>query len=147
MCRFFFLSPDTEYCHLCALGINKQISLQDPNQRFKGEVMDLRLDIERRKRFAGKERDYRGSPVGSQGPSRERSFDKPVKHHKKSKYGKPVLLVFPMIVLSHEKCGGVVTVISDNYRLFNKDGQNENSPKGKSKRHKMPFGGRLRQRN
>lgn len=52
--------------------------------------MDLRLDIERRKRFAGKERDYKReggrSPGGSRGPSRERSSEKSGKHHKKSKY-------------------------------------------------------------
>lgn len=52
--------------------------------------MDLRLDIERRKRFAGKERDYRRegarSPGGSRGPSREKSSEKSGKHHKKSKY-------------------------------------------------------------
>lgn len=52
--------------------------------------MDLRLDIERRKRFAGKERDFKReggrSPGGSRGPSRERSSEKSGKHHKKSKY-------------------------------------------------------------
>lgn len=52
--------------------------------------MDLRLDIERRKRFAGKDRDYKReggrSPGGSRGPSRERSSEKSGKHHKKSKY-------------------------------------------------------------
>lgn len=75
---------------------NKCISLQDPSQRFKGDVMDLRLDIERRKRFAGKERDYKReggrSPGGSRGPSRERSSEKSGKHHKKSKYVSPVVL-------------------------------------------------------
>lgn len=45
--------------------------------------MDLRLDIERRKRFAGKDRGR--SPGGSRGPSRERSSEKSGKHHKKSK--------------------------------------------------------------
>lgn len=54
--------------------------------------MDLRLDIERRKRFAGKERDFKRegarSPGGSQGLSRERSSEKSGKHHKKSKKGK-----------------------------------------------------------
>lgn len=52
--------------------------------------MDLRLDIERRKKFAGKESDFRRekgrSPGGSRGPSRERSSEKSGKHHKKSKY-------------------------------------------------------------
>jgi hypothetical protein len=49
--------------------------------------MDLRLDIERRKRFAGKEskRDGAKSSGGSRGPSRERSSEKAGKHHKKSK--------------------------------------------------------------
>ncbi|XP_014871443.1 thyroid hormone receptor-associated protein 3b [Poecilia latipinna] len=62
------------------------------DKRFKGDIMDLRLDIERRKRFAGKERDYKRdggrSPAGSRGPSRERSSDKSGKHHKKSKKSK-----------------------------------------------------------
>lgn len=52
--------------------------------------MDLRLDIERRKRFAGRERDYKReggrSPEGSRGPSREQSTEKSGKHQKKSKY-------------------------------------------------------------
>lgn len=61
--------------------------LQDPSHRFKGDVMDLRLDIERRKRFAGKDRGR--SPGGSRGPSRERSSEKSGKHHKKSKYVPP----------------------------------------------------------
>lgn len=55
--------------------------------KFKGDVMDLRLDIERRKRFAGKDYKREGgrSPGGSRGPSRERSSEKSGKHHKKSK--------------------------------------------------------------
>lgn len=73
-----------------AVVANKHISLQDPSQKFKGDVMDLRLDIERRKRFSGKERDFKReggrSPGGSRGPSRERSSEKSGKHHKKSKY-------------------------------------------------------------
>ena len=68
---------------------NDSASLQDPTKKFKGDVMDLRLDIERRKRFAGKERDFKReggkSPGGSRGPSRERSSEKSGKHHKKSK--------------------------------------------------------------
>ncbi|KAF7211594.1 transcript variant X1 [Nothobranchius furzeri] len=66
-----------------------ECSYKDPSKKFKGDVMDLRLDIERRKRFAGKERDYRReggrSPEGSRGPSGDRSSDKSGKHHKKSK--------------------------------------------------------------
>lgn len=64
------------------------MSLQDPSKKFKGDVMDLRLDIERRKRFAGKESEHRrdgGSPGGSRGLSRDRSSDKSTKLHKKSK--------------------------------------------------------------
>ncbi|XP_041867970.1 thyroid hormone receptor-associated protein 3b [Melanotaenia boesemani] len=70
----------------------EETSYKDPSKKFKGDVMDLRLDIERRKRFAGRERDYKRdggrSPGGSRGPSRERSSEKPGKHHKKSKKGK-----------------------------------------------------------
>lgn len=62
--------------------------------------MDLRLDIERRKRFAGKERDYKReggrSPGGSRGPSRERSSEKSGKHHKKSKYVQYVASASPL---------------------------------------------------
>ncbi|XP_034017174.1 thyroid hormone receptor-associated protein 3b isoform X2 [Thalassophryne amazonica] len=56
----------------------EETSYKDPSKKFKGDVMDLRLDIERRKRFA----------VKDQGPSRERSSEKSAKHHKKSKKGK-----------------------------------------------------------
>nr|XP_057902191.1 thyroid hormone receptor-associated protein 3b isoform X2 [Doryrhamphus excisus] len=67
-----------------------ETSFKDSTKKFKGDPMDLRLDIERRKRFAGK--DYRReggrSPGGSRGPSRERSSEKSGKHHKKSKKGK-----------------------------------------------------------
>lgn len=54
--------------------------------------MDLRLDIERRKRFGAKESEYRregaASPEGSRGASREKSSEKSGKHHKKSKKNK-----------------------------------------------------------
>uniref|UniRef100_A0A8C7ZMR2 Thyroid hormone receptor associated protein 3b n=1 Tax=Oryzias sinensis TaxID=183150 RepID=A0A8C7ZMR2_9TELE len=67
-------------------------SYKDPGKKFKGDVMDLRLDIERRKRFAGRERDYKReggrSPEGSRGPSREQSTEKSGKHQKKSKKSK-----------------------------------------------------------
>uniref|UniRef100_A0A1A8HL21 Thyroid hormone receptor associated protein 3b n=1 Tax=Nothobranchius korthausae TaxID=1143690 RepID=A0A1A8HL21_9TELE len=67
-----------------------ECSYKDPSKKFKGDVMDLRLDIERRKRFAGK--DYRReggrSPEGSRGPSGDRSSDKSGKHHRKSKKSK-----------------------------------------------------------
>ncbi|XP_053189855.1 thyroid hormone receptor-associated protein 3b isoform X2 [Scomber japonicus] len=69
-----------------------ETSYKDTSKKFKGDVMDLRLDIERRKRFAGKERDFKReggrSPGGSRGPSAERSSEKSGKHHKKSKKGK-----------------------------------------------------------
>ncbi|KAK7899217.1 hypothetical protein WMY93_020070 [Mugilogobius chulae] len=55
-------------------------SLLDQGKKFKGDVMDLRLDIERRKRLSGKGR--------SPGGSRERSSEKAGKHHKKSKKAK-----------------------------------------------------------
>ncbi|KAM9738352.1 thyroid hormone receptor-associated protein 3b isoform 1-T2 [Menidia menidia] len=68
----------------------EEASYKDASKKFKGDVMDLRLDIERRKRFAGRERGRSpgGSRGPSRGPSRERSSEKPGKHHKKSKKGK-----------------------------------------------------------
>ncbi|XP_077405309.1 thyroid hormone receptor-associated protein 3b isoform X2 [Vanacampus margaritifer] len=59
---------------------------EDSSKKFKGDTMDLRLDIERRKRFAGK--DYRREAGRSPGGSQERSSEKSGKHHKKSKKGK-----------------------------------------------------------
>ncbi len=78
---------------------NIHMFLQDLSQKIKGDVMDLRLDIERRKRFAGKgssefKREGGRSPGGSRGPSRERSSEKSGKHHKKSKYVQCVWLRF-----------------------------------------------------
>lgn len=67
-------------------ALTRTLSVQDPSHRFKGDVMDLRLDIERRKRFAGREREDKRSPGGSRGPSRDRSSEKSGKRHKKSKY-------------------------------------------------------------
>lgn len=52
--------------------------------------MDLRLDIERRKKYSSKERDHKRDGVrdsDSHGSSRERSSEKFTKYHKKSKYG------------------------------------------------------------
>ncbi|KAM9415732.1 thyroid hormone receptor-associated protein 3b isoform 3-T9 [Salvelinus alpinus] len=62
----------------------------DQGKKPKGDPMDLRLDIERRKRFSGKEpgqhkRDGGKGSGGSRGPSQERSSEKSAKHHKKSK--------------------------------------------------------------
>lgn len=78
--------------------------------------MDLRLDIERRKRFAGKERDYKReggrSPGGSRGPSRERSSEKTGKHHKKSKYVQPFVLASPLEMSSAQCCGGGLHAVS-----------------------------------
>ena len=66
------------------------ISPQDQGKKPKGDPMDLRLDIERRKRFSGKEpgqhkRDGGKGSGGSRGPSQERSSERSAKHHKKSK--------------------------------------------------------------
>lgn len=59
---------------------------------MKGEPMDLRLDIERRKKYFTHERDYnqdRGRDTGdSPDTSKERSVEKSSKCHKKSKYVK-----------------------------------------------------------
>ncbi|XP_019905819.1 thyroid hormone receptor-associated protein 3b isoform X2 [Esox lucius] len=65
-------------------------SYKDQGKKPKGDPMDLRLDIERRKRFSGKEpgqnkRDRDRSSGGSRGPSQERSSEKSSKHHKKPK--------------------------------------------------------------
>lgn len=69
---------------------NTSISTQDRGRTAKTDPMDLRLDIERRKRFPGKEpgqhkRDGGKGSGGSRGPSQERSSEKSAKHHKKSK--------------------------------------------------------------
>ena len=82
------------------LVANKHTFLQDPSKKFKGDVMDLRLDIERRKRFSGKEYKREGgrSPGGSRGPSREKSSEKSGKHHKKSKYVQSVVAAFPLVL-------------------------------------------------
>uniref|UniRef100_A0A3Q3JFT4 Thyroid hormone receptor associated protein 3b n=1 Tax=Monopterus albus TaxID=43700 RepID=A0A3Q3JFT4_MONAL len=86
------VSPSAFKRHSHLFEDMEETSYKDPSKKFKGDVMDLRLDIERRKRFAGKERDYKReggrSPAGSRGPSRERSSEKSGKHHKKSKKGK-----------------------------------------------------------
>lgn len=58
------------------------VSLQDYGKKYEGESMDLRLDIERRKKYPKRE-GGKGS-AGSRTPSRELSPDKSSKH-KKSK--------------------------------------------------------------
>ena len=63
---------------------------QDGTEKTKGESLDLRLDIERRKKYLAREgdfnqdgaRDIRETPDSS----RERPLEKSSKHHKKSKY-------------------------------------------------------------
>jgi thyroid hormone receptor-associated protein 3 len=66
---------------------------QDKGKKMKGDSMDLRLDIERRKKYSTRESDYkqdRGRDSGdSPEASRERSAEKSSKHHKKSKYVQP----------------------------------------------------------
>ncbi|XP_034747812.1 thyroid hormone receptor-associated protein 3b isoform X3 [Etheostoma cragini] len=84
------VSPSAFKRHSQLFEDMEETSYKDPSKKFKGDVMDLRLDIERRKRFGGKEYKREGgrSPGGSRGPSRERSSEKSGKHHKKSKKGK-----------------------------------------------------------
>ncbi|XP_047461098.1 thyroid hormone receptor-associated protein 3b isoform X2 [Mugil cephalus] len=86
------VSPSAFKRHSHLFEDMEEASYKDPSKKFKGDVMDLRLDIERRKRFAGREPEYKReggkSPGGSRGPSRERSSEKSGKHHKKSKKGK-----------------------------------------------------------
>lgn len=57
---------------------------------MKGDPTDLRLDIERRKKYSTHERDHdqdRGRDTGeTPDSSRERSVGKLSKNHKKSKY-------------------------------------------------------------
>lgn len=57
---------------------------------MKGDPMDLRLDIERRKKYTTHKKDYNqdgGREAGdSPDSSRERSMEKPTECHKRSKY-------------------------------------------------------------
>ena len=66
---------------------------QDEGKKMKGDSMDLRLDIERRKKYSTRERDYKqdGGRDSGDSPeaSMERSTEKSSKHHKKSKYVQP----------------------------------------------------------
>lgn len=63
---------------------------QDGGEKMKGDPMDLRLDIERRKKYSTHERYYnqdQGRDVGdSPESSKERSVENFHKYHKKSKY-------------------------------------------------------------
>uniref|UniRef100_A0A667ZLC8 Thyroid hormone receptor associated protein 3b n=1 Tax=Myripristis murdjan TaxID=586833 RepID=A0A667ZLC8_9TELE len=85
------VSPSAFKRHSHLFEDMEETSYKDPGKKLKGDVMDLRLDIERRKRF-GKEREFKRdggkSSGGSRGPSRERSSEKSAKHHKKSKKSK-----------------------------------------------------------
>ncbi|KAJ8289271.1 hypothetical protein COCON_G00019300 [Conger conger] len=66
--------------------------IEDRKRGMKGEAVDLRLDIERRKKYSGKEaeprRELGRDSADSRGSSRERSGEKYSKHHKKSKKSK-----------------------------------------------------------
>ncbi|XP_060948221.1 thyroid hormone receptor-associated protein 3b isoform X3 [Limanda limanda] len=79
------VSPSAFKRHSHLFEDMEEASYKDPTKKFKGDVMDLRLDIERRKKFAVK---GARSPGDSRGPSREKSSEKSGKHHKKSKKGK-----------------------------------------------------------
>nr|XP_023677018.1 thyroid hormone receptor-associated protein 3 isoform X2 [Paramormyrops kingsleyae] len=66
-------------------------SYKEDSKKFKGDSMDLRLDIERRKKYSSKEREHKRDGVrdsDSHGSSRERSSEKFTKYHKKSKKSK-----------------------------------------------------------
>uniref|UniRef100_A0A674D4H0 Thyroid hormone receptor associated protein 3b n=1 Tax=Salmo trutta TaxID=8032 RepID=A0A674D4H0_SALTR len=84
------VSPSAFKRHSHLLEELEDCSYKDQGKKPKGDPMDLRLDIERRKRFPGKEagqnkRDGGKGSGGSRGPSQERSSEKSAKHHKKSK--------------------------------------------------------------
>ncbi|XP_053718190.1 thyroid hormone receptor-associated protein 3b isoform X1 [Synchiropus splendidus] len=86
------VSPSAFKRHSHLFDDLEEAGYKDSSRKFKGDVMDLRLDIERRKRFGAKESEYRregaASPEGSRGASREKSSEKSGKHHKKSKKNK-----------------------------------------------------------
>ncbi|XP_018582505.1 thyroid hormone receptor-associated protein 3 isoform X2 [Scleropages formosus] len=71
---------------------SRESSYKDDGKKSKSDSMDLRLDIERRKKYSGKEHDHKrdaGRDSGdSPGSSRERSTEKFTKYHKKSKKSK-----------------------------------------------------------
>ncbi|XP_020779433.2 thyroid hormone receptor-associated protein 3b isoform X2 [Boleophthalmus pectinirostris] len=74
------VSPSAFKRHSSLFEEVEESGFKETGKKFKGDVMDLRLDIERRKRLSGKGR--------SPGGSRERSSEKAGKHHKKSKKAK-----------------------------------------------------------
>ncbi|XP_040900663.1 thyroid hormone receptor-associated protein 3 isoform X3 [Toxotes jaculatrix] len=75
-----------------AMKSSEDGTYKDGGDKLKGDPMDLRLDIERRKKYSTHERDYnqdRGRDMGdSPDSSRERSVEKGSKRHKKSKKSK-----------------------------------------------------------
>ncbi|KAK6323992.1 hypothetical protein J4Q44_G00063310 [Coregonus suidteri] len=84
------VSPSAFKRHSHLLEELEDCSYKDQGKKPKGDPMDLRLDIERRKRFTGKEpgqhkRDGGKGSGGSRGPSQEGSSEKSAKRHKKSK--------------------------------------------------------------
>ncbi|XP_014034128.2 LOW QUALITY PROTEIN: thyroid hormone receptor-associated protein 3 [Salmo salar] len=81
------VSPSAFTRHSHLLEELEDCSYKDRGRTAKTDPMDLRLDIERRKRFSGKEpgQQQRDGGKGSQGPSQERSSEKSSKRHKKSK--------------------------------------------------------------
>ncbi|XP_062342451.1 thyroid hormone receptor-associated protein 3b isoform X2 [Osmerus eperlanus] len=84
------VSPSAFKRHSQLFEEMEETSYKDQSKKPKGDVMDLRLDIERRKRFSAKEYKQEGDKGsgGSHGPSPEKSSDKAAKHHKKSKKSK-----------------------------------------------------------
>ena len=73
----------SKHVFTCLLILNRiTVSPQDYGKKYEGDSMDLRLDIERRKKIPKRE-GGKGS-AGSRTPSRELSPDK-VSKHKKSK--------------------------------------------------------------
>ncbi|XP_035527784.1 thyroid hormone receptor-associated protein 3 isoform X2 [Morone saxatilis] len=75
-----------------AMKSSEDGTYKDGGEKMKGEPMDLRLDIERRKKYPTHERDYnqdQGRDIGdSPDSSRERSVEKFSKCHEKSKKSK-----------------------------------------------------------
>uniref|UniRef100_W5M529 Thyroid hormone receptor associated protein 3 n=1 Tax=Lepisosteus oculatus TaxID=7918 RepID=W5M529_LEPOC len=70
---------------------SRESSSKDEGKKMKTDSMDLRLDIERRKKYSSKEREHKRDGMRDSGESRgsslsrERSTEKSSKHHKKTK--------------------------------------------------------------
>uniref|UniRef100_A0A3Q1FU96 Thyroid hormone receptor associated protein 3a n=1 Tax=Acanthochromis polyacanthus TaxID=80966 RepID=A0A3Q1FU96_9TELE len=75
-----------------AMKSSEDGTYKDGGEKMKGDPTDLRLDIERRKKYSTHDRDYnqdRGRDTGdSPDSSRERSVEKFSKYHKRSKKSK-----------------------------------------------------------